>query len=72
MCYWFVFETVMYYVCVDVFVVCYQILYFCNKTLKKFISWLNFHCLVTVSGLTTEGLLALSICPTQAPQFEDH
>ena len=35
MCYWFVFETVMYYVCVDVFVVCYQILYFCNKTFLK-------------------------------------
>lgn len=24
----------MYYVCVDVFVVCYKILYFCNKTFK--------------------------------------
>lgn len=28
-------EPVVYHVCVDVFVVCYQILYFCNKTLKK-------------------------------------
>lgn len=35
MCYWFVFETVMYYVCVDVFVVCFQSLYFCNKIWKK-------------------------------------
>lgn len=31
MCYWFVFETVMYYVCVDVFVVCYQIYIFAIK-----------------------------------------
>lgn len=35
MCYWFVFEAVVYYVCVDVFVVCSQSLYFRNKTFKN-------------------------------------